>query len=80
MALQGSTVSASEVQTLMQMTITALERIRSNECFSLVWKLVEQKRQKYGVKDAKLPRQRKVLRKLEVGTSVPTGHTSVEDK
>ena len=82
MALQGSTVhvSASEGQTLLQMTITALESIQSDECFSLLWKLVELKRHESGVDNAKLPRQKKVPRRLEVGTSVPTGHTFVEDK
>ena len=70
-ALQGATVSASEGQTLMKMTITALESIRTYDSFISFWKLVDLRRQEYGVDDAKLPRQRKVPRRLEVGSSIP---------
>ena len=79
MVLQGSTVSASEGQTLMQMTINALESIRSDDSFTLFWGLVRQRQREHGVDEAKLPRQRNVPRRLEVGSSVPEGHRSAED-
>jgi len=41
--LQGSTVSANEGQSIMKMTITALQSIRSDEAFSLFWKYVDKK-------------------------------------
>ena len=52
-ALQGATVSASEGHTLMKMTITALASIRTYDSISF-WKLVDLRRQEYGVDDAKL--------------------------
>lgn len=67
--LQGSTVSASEGQSVMKMTLTALQSIRSDEAFALFWKVVEQKRLLVDVDEPKLPRQRKVPRRYEVGTS-----------
>ena len=77
-ALQGSSVSACDGQTLMSMTIKAMESIRTDDSFTQFWKLVDQRRQDSGVDEPKLPRQRKVPRRLEVGVSVPERHTSVD--
>ncbi len=62
-------------------TLTALQTIRSDEGFSLFWKLVEQKQLKLDVDEPKLPRQRKVPRRYEVGSSIPdqSHQTSVQD-
>lgn len=53
-ALQGSTVSASEGQSLMQMTVTTLQSIRSDDFFAMFWKTVEKKRQQCGVDEPNL--------------------------
>lgn len=65
--LQGSTVSASEGQSVMKMTITALQGIRSDEAFLLFWKYVDNKRLQL---EPRLPRRRKVPRRLEVGETL----------
>ena len=48
-ALQGSTIPTSEGQSLMRMTITALESFRSEESFELFWHKNEQRRQELDV-------------------------------
>ena len=78
-SLQGSTVSASEGQHLMSMTVTTLESMRSEESFALFWRKTEQRRQEFGVVEPNLPRQRKVPKRYEVGSSIPAVQTSVED-
>ncbi len=79
--LRGSKVSACDGQSVVKMTFTALQTIRSDEGFSLFWKLVEQKQLKLDVDEPKLPRQRKVPRRYEVGSSIPdqSHQTSVQD-
>ena len=44
-ALQGSSISASEGQSLMKMTLVAFQAIRSEDSFSVFWKTIERKRQ-----------------------------------
>ncbi len=61
--LQGSKVSARDGQSVVKMTLTALQTIRSDEGFSLFWKLVEQKQLKLDVDEPKLPRQHKLPRR-----------------
>ena len=62
------------------MTILTLEgMMRSEECLLLFWERTEKKRQELGVDAPQLPRQRKVPRILEVGTSIPEAEKSVED-
>ena len=77
--LQEPTISANEGQGVMKMTLEALKCIRSDEAFSLFWKLVEQKRQQLDVDEPRQPRQRKVPRRYEVGESVPVHQTLVTD-
>ena len=77
--LQAPTISATEGQGVMKMTLEALKCTRSDEAFSLFWKSVEQKRQQLDVDEPRQPRQRKVPRRYEVGESIPTHHKSVSD-
>ena len=65
--LQGSTVSASEGQSVMKMTITALQDIRSDEAFILLWKYVDKKQLELCLDKPRLPRHRKVPRRFKVG-------------
>ena len=62
----------------MRMTITALESIRSEESFELFWHKNEQHWQELDVAEPNMPRQRKVPRRYEIGSSVPETSTSVE--
>lgn len=77
-ALQGSTVSATEGQNLMRMTLAALESIRSEESNELFWQKIEQRRQELEIAEPNLPRQRKVHRRYDIGSSASEITTSVE--
>eukprot|EP00731_Ephydatia_muelleri_P000937 Em0001g937a len=81
-ALQGSSISASEGQSLMKMTLVAFQAIRSEDSFSVFWKTIERKRQLCKavlIADPSLPRQRKVPKDLEIGSSAPEFANIVED-
>ena len=81
-ALQGSSISASEGQSLMKMTLVAFQAIRSEDSFSVFWKTIERKRQLCKtvlIADPTLPRQRKVPKHLEIGSSAPEFANIVED-
>ena len=81
-ALQGSSISASEGQSLMKMTLVAFQAIRSEDSFSVFWKTIERKRQLCKavlIADPSLPRQRKVPKHLEIGSSAPEFANIVED-
>ena len=70
-SLQGSSVSASEGQNLMSMTVSTLEIIRSEESFTLFWCKTEQRWQQFGVTEPYLPRRRKVPRRYETCSTLP---------
>eukprot|EP00731_Ephydatia_muelleri_P006057 Em0003g305a len=81
-ALQGSSISASEGQSLMKMTLVAFQAIRSEDSFSVFWTTIERKRQLCKavlIADPSLPRQRKVPKHLEIGSSAPEFANIVED-
>ncbi|KAL5515852.1 hypothetical protein EMCRGX_G001086 [Ephydatia muelleri] len=81
-ALQGSSISASEGQSLMKMTLVAFQAIRSEDSFSVFWKTIEGKRQLCKavlIADPSLPRQRKVPKHLEIGSSAPEFANIAED-
>ncbi|KAL5473597.1 hypothetical protein EMCRGX_G028099 [Ephydatia muelleri] len=81
-ALQGSSISASEGQSLMKMTLVAFQAIRSEDSFSVFWKTIERKRQLCKavlIADPSLPRQRKVPKHLKIGSSAPEFTNIVED-
>lgn len=60
------------------MTVTTLQSIRSEESFTQLWQRTEQRWQELGVGDPNLPRQRKVPRRYEIGSSIPEVQTSLE--
>ena len=62
----------------MKMTVTTLQSIRSEESFTQLWQRTEQRWQELGVGDPNLPRQRKVPRRYEIGSSIPEVQTSLE--
>ena len=81
-ALQGSSVSASDGQSLMKMTVATIQSIRSDESFTSFWQSVETKREHCSIQigDPVLSRHRKVQKRFEVGTSVSEAQNSVEAK
>ena len=63
-ALQGSSVSASDGQSLMKMTVTTIQSMRSDESFTSFWQTVETKRGSCSIQigDPVLPRHLNDLR------------------
>ena len=70
-SLQAKLMSACEGQKLVQLTLSALMSLRTDEQFSLFWQYVEKRR---SINDLvcppELPRHRKVPRRFEVGSSI----------
>ena len=78
-ALQGTSVSASDGQNLMKLTVTAYEKLRTDDSFLGFWNTVEKKLQLLKVDEPHFTRQRKVPKRYEVGSSIPCNETSVQD-
>ena len=76
--LQGS----SDGQSLMKMTVTTIQSMRSDESFASFWQAVETKRENCSIQigDPVLSSHRKVQKRFEVGTSVSEAQNSVEAK
>ena len=70
--LQRSDMSAAERQEVTRLTVTSLRSLRSESMFKLFWDKVTKIAASLGVTEPKLPRQRKVLRRMAVGTVVWT--------
>ena len=77
-ALQGTSISASDGQSLMKSTVTAYEKIRTDDSFLGFWNTVEKKRQFCTVDEPHLTRQRKFPKLFEVRSSIPCNETSVQ--
>ena len=77
-ALQGTSISASDGQSLMKSTVTAYEKIRTDDSFLGFWNTVEKKRQLCTVDEPHLTRQRKFPKLFEVRSSIPCNETSVQ--
>ena len=77
-ALQGTSISASDGQSLMKSTVTAYEKIRTDDSFLGFWNTVEKKRQFCTVDEPHLTRQRKFPKLFEVRSSMPCNETSVQ--
>lgn len=80
-SLQSSTTSATEGQSVMNMTVVTLQSIRSEESFHLIWQRIEQKRQRLEceISEPIMPRKRRAPTRYEVGTTIPTEGRSVEE-
>ena len=66
--LQRSTVSAAEGQRVAAPTLTTLEKIRTDEDFDLIWKLVQKKASHFDISEPKLPHKRKAPKRFVVGS------------
>ena len=71
-SLQAKHMSACEGQKLVQVTLSALQSIRSDEQFSLFWQYVDVRRSRLdgAISSPVLTRHRKVPRLREIGESV----------
>ena len=72
-------MSAAEGQKIANMTIRTLNSIRTDDNFSLFWKLIKQKASDLNINEPVLPRQRKRPRRYEDGMSNGEFPESVED-
>ena len=78
-ALQGTSISKTDGQHLMKLTITVYEKIRTDKSFLGFWSTVEKKQKLYKVEEPCLVQQGKAPKLYEVGSSIPHKETSVED-
>lgn len=77
-SLQAKHMSACEGQKLVQVTLSALQSIRSDEQFSLFWQYVDVRRSRLdgAISSPVLTRHKKVPRQREIGESVSEQSTS----
>lgn len=66
-SLQSKTMSANEGQNVVKITLETLQSIRTDDCFTLFWLFVEQKKLSVEVSSPELPRKRKAPERFEVG-------------
>ena len=80
-SLQAKHMSACEGQKLVQITLSALQSIQSDEQFRLFWQYVDvrQSRLDGAISSPVLTRHRKVPRRQEIGESVSEQSTSTDD-
>ena len=74
---QEKVISAAEGQTVANLTITTLSRMRSDENFDLFWEKVLKMCTDFEVEEPHLPRQHKVPKRYEVGIAEPEFPLSV---
>lgn len=79
-SLQSQTMSASDGQMLVNMTITLFISLRSEDRFDLFWNYVEQRRSSVEVNSLALSRRRKLPRKFVEGESVQEFPSTVQEK
>ena len=77
--LQSPSLSAADGQQLAQLTCNTLERLRNQECFSLLWSKVSGMQEKLHIDEAVLPRKRKAPQRYEVGDGQGTFLETVQD-
>lgn len=78
-ALQASHISAAEGQKVVEMTVSTLTSLRTEEMFTLFWSKVTKIASDNGVADPVLPRQRKRPKRFESGTSEVCYPETVQD-
>ena len=78
-SLQAQKISACEGQHLVNVTLKALQQIRSEETFDLFWKYVDLRRLSLEVSDPSLPRKRKVPRRFETGEAASEHPLTAKD-
>lgn len=76
--LQKKSFSASEGQLVASQTKKTLLSMRSEECFDLFWKKVNQMTSNVDVNDPVLPRKKRVPMRYEEGSAAPEYHSTPE--
>lgn len=79
--LQATAISACEAQTVVSLTVTTLQSMRSDECFDMFWQYVEHRRASLDsdVLSQTLPRRRKTPRRYEIRRSMPEHPQTLQD-
>ena len=76
---QKQSMSAAEGQGITELTVSTLQRMRSDEAFYQLFSVVEISRESLGVDPPSLPRKRRAPARIEVGTGAGSHAESVED-
>lgn len=76
--LQHKTLSAAEGQRIAKLTLSVLQKMRSDEQFTSFYQRVIQEQTRFGVADPCLPRKRRAPQRFEVGSSTGDYHVTPE--
>ena len=68
-AIQKREISVAESYCLAMKTVTTISKIRTDDSFDLFWNLVTKKAEDKAVEEPKLPRQRRMPARFEMGTA-----------
>ena len=74
--LQSPSLTAADAHSIADLTCKTLDLIRNDECFDFFWEKVLSLHRHFEISEPCLPRNRKALRTLEVGTSEGDFHAS----
>ena len=77
--LQKQSLSATEAQHIVALSVTTLEKIRTADNFSLFYKVVLNLQDHTGTDSPVLPRKRRTPQHLEVGSSTGYHSSTVEE-
>ena len=77
--LQHTSLSAAEAQQITSMTVATLKSMRSDDQYDRFWDLANLKSEELGVNDPQLPRQRKIPRRFDDGSSAGHFPTTPKD-
>ena len=78
-ALQQKFMSAAEGQQLARLTLNVLLSLRDSDRFTTFYEQVVEAKSRFGISDPALPRKRRALQRLEVGSSAGFFHLTPED-
>lgn len=76
--LQHKTLSAAEGQRIAKLTVSVLQKMRSDEQFTAFYQRVIQEQTRFGVTDPCLPRKRHAPQHFQVGSSTGDFHVTPE--
>lgn len=76
--LQHKTMSAAEGQHIAKLTVSVLQKMRSDEQFAAFYQRVIQEQTRFGVAEPSLPRKRRAPQRFKVGSSTRDFHATPE--
>ena len=77
--LQSPSLTAADAHSIVDLTCKTIDLIRNDECFDFFWEKVLSLHRRFEISEPCLPRNRKALRTLEVGTSEGDFHASPKE-